>query len=524
MNKEKSNIETNKSLRLIAKSSFILLIGLFLSKVIAYSYRIIIARSDFGLGPESGMITYGLFSLAVVITSLFLAIASLGLPSGVLRYVSYYRGKKDIKKISYVIKLSMIVSIATGILFGILLFLLSDFISISIFHDEGLIPFLKWFSITIPISLFTAIFIFVIQAYEKMNWYSFIRNILDNFVKLIAIFILIFFGFKINAIIFSYILGAISMLLVSLYVCKYKIPGIFKNYLIKPKEKTKINKDLFGYSWPLIFSGLLMFLFTSTDSILIGYIKDAASVGLYNAATPLAALLLIAPALFIQLFFPLITKEYARKNNQSIKDMSKQVGKWIFLINLPVLIILILFPGAIINLFFGPNYLSAAASLRFLAIGSFFYSIFMVSENLISMTGKSKILMYNILIVSIINLVLDFILVSKIGINGAAISSMTVYIIWSLITMVQARKYSKVIPLRKKMLLILGISLIPTLILLYLRSIFPINLITLILFGLLFLILYVFLLLIFKCFDKHDIMIIKSVKNKILGTKKTKVS
>ena len=34
------------------------------------------------------------------------------------------------------------------------------------------------------------------------------------------------------------------------------------------------------------------------------------------------------------------------------KRMSKQLGKWIFIINVPFLILILLFPGAIINLFF----------------------------------------------------------------------------------------------------------------------------------------------------------------------------
>ena len=55
-------------------------------------------------------------------------------------------------------------------------------------------------------------------------------------------------------------------------------------------------------------------VFYWTDSLVIGFFKTTVEVGIYNAAIPLAALLTLAPELFIQLLFPIITKEYAKKN------------------------------------------------------------------------------------------------------------------------------------------------------------------------------------------------------------------
>ena len=58
--KNASEDKVHNSLGMLAKSSLIVLFGLFISKVFAYIYRIIIARQ---FGAEE----YGLFSLAIVI-------------------------------------------------------------------------------------------------------------------------------------------------------------------------------------------------------------------------------------------------------------------------------------------------------------------------------------------------------------------------------------------------------------------------------------------------------------------------
>ena len=69
MNKsDKENKDISSHLKVIAKTSLIVFVGLLVSKILTYLYRIIIARY---FGPE----IYGLFSLALTIVSLFIIIA-----------------------------------------------------------------------------------------------------------------------------------------------------------------------------------------------------------------------------------------------------------------------------------------------------------------------------------------------------------------------------------------------------------------------------------------------------------------
>jgi hypothetical protein len=79
--------------------------------------------------------------------------------------------------------------------------------------------------------------------------------------------------------------------------------------------------------------------------------------------------------LYLYVFFSLAIKEFSNKNIEVIEELSKQVQKWIFIINLPLLVLMILFPGVFINLLFGAQYINAEIPLRFLAI-AFFNSTF----------------------------------------------------------------------------------------------------------------------------------------------------
>ncbi len=514
---EKQEKKLNSSLRLLFKTSLFIFVAILLSKIFSYVYRIIIARH---FGAE----VYGLFSLAIIIIGWFGAIASLGLIEGILRYISLYRGKNEIKKIKYAFRISSKILIISTLITAAISFLLADFISISIFHNPNLIIYLKIFSFMIPFWVFGVYFISIMMSFEKIKQQSFLDGIVHNAIKVLSIVFLIFIGFKTNAVIFSFFLGVFFLFLLSYLYCKYKLSEIFKHAYLKQKTKNKIFKSLISYSWPLMFFGILIGIFYWTDSFIIGYFKSATEVGFYNVAVPIALFLTLAPDLFIQLFFPIITKEYARKNFQLIKELSKQIGKWIFMINIPLFLLVISFPGAIIKIMFGAEYLVAATALRLLLIGSLFSSMFIISNRLISMIGKSKLILIDLVIASIINIILNIWLVpmnsilginNSLGINGAAIATVISIIIFNSLLMIQARHYTSIIPLRRKMLRIFLISLIPFLVLLFLKKLVVINILSIIILSAIFFLLYFILLILFKGFDRNDLVIISSIKKKL---------
>ena len=193
---EKDNTEIEQNLKLLVKSSLIVFIGLFLSRILNYLYRIIIARN---IGPEA----FGLFTLAVTTLTLLIHVSSMGLTEGLVRYVAIYRGEKENDKIKYLFRLTLSRLIFSGILFGFLLFAFSSVIANGIFHNSELTFFLKIFSLIIPITIIYNIFCSMLRAFEKISIYSFIDSILQNLIKVIMLGFFIFMGLKINSIIFS---------------------------------------------------------------------------------------------------------------------------------------------------------------------------------------------------------------------------------------------------------------------------------------------------------------------------------
>tara|TARA_Y100000310_G_C20677433_1_gene813902 strand:- start:1147 stop:2751 length:1605 start_codon:yes stop_codon:yes gene_type:complete len=514
--------QLNKSLKLIVKTSFIVLIGLIISKLLTYSYRIIIARY---FGPE----IYGLFFLALSIVPIFITLASFGFTDGLVRFISSLRAKNKINEIRYLFKKTAKFYFISGIISSIVLIALSDFISIYIFNEPNLSIFLKIMGFGVLVVMFLSMLLATIRAFEKIGWHSFIFNIFQNVVRIGLLIVLILMGFSsgANVVVWSYVIGSILTLLLAYLVCRYKINKIFGTY--KKKNYSKISKKFFQYSWPITFYGIISIIFHSIDTLSLGYYKSSIEVGFYNAAVPIALLIGFIPELFMQLFFPLINREHSNKHFGLIKQLSKQINKWIFMIIFPVFILIFLFPGVALNLLFGSQYLIAQTALRFLLIGSFISALFIVSSNLISMLGKSKLIMFNISSAAILNLILNSILVpipvlfsldnSK-GLIGASLATLLSIVFLNILFAIQTKKYLSFLPLKKKMITIILVSIIPISILFYLRSIITISVFSGIVIVFLFILLYTFLIFISHSLDKKDLMIIRAVIKKLFKSKR----
>ncbi|HVY01485.1 MAG TPA: flippase, partial [Candidatus Nanoarchaeia archaeon] len=417
--------EVHANLRILASSAYFVLFSIILSKILGYVYRLVVARQ---FGAEA----YGLFSLAIMVVGISVSLASLGLGEGLARFIPIYRGTNSPDKARFIFRKTLKITVFLSVILTVLLFVYSNFVATVFFKDPNLASFLRIFSLSIPFAVSGGIFLASLRAYEKVREYSFTLNVVQTVSRVLAILLLVYLGVQSSSISYSYLISIILVLLVSYYYCKSRIPDIlFSSKLNKNKQK-EITQSLVSYSLPLLITGIVYSLFFWIDSFTIAYLKSATEVGIYNSAVTIALLLLVIPEIFMQLFFPLISKENAKGNKKLISELSKQVTKWIFLINLPLLTLFILFPKEGIKILFGQEFTSAANSLRILSIGVIAYSISLVSYNLVNMSGKSRKTLMYMIIATIVNFILNFVLIpmekiwfieNSSGINGAALAT-----------------------------------------------------------------------------------------------------
>jgi len=487
----------------ILRSAGIVFFGMVFARLVGYFFRIIVARTDIEL--------YGLYNLAFVIISFIMPFIMFGLDEGILRYVSFYHGKKDKEKADIIISTALKIVLPLSILVCLILFFYSDFIA-GFFHTKNLSIFLKFFAFLIPIIVLSNIFSSILKAHKKVAASIIAKEFLESLLRLLIIILSFYFGYRLLGVVSGFLIANIIALIILFFSSKKLFHFRLKGF----------HKKLLTFSLPILFSSIIWLIIVHTDTLMLGYFTNIKEVALYSAVVPTAQFLFIFAISFLSIFLPTITEQYAK--NENVKNTYNIVTKWIILTTLPFALIMILFSNKILLGLFGQEYSVAGFSLSILAFSYFFYAFSQPAENVLVMMKKTMLRFYFILISFVINIILNLILIPRFdrlyghGMYGAAVATGLSFLVLTIFNLKFSYKYTKIMVFNRNYLKILSAAILSFLIIYMIQKLFIEQTIWhLISFFISIIILYFVFLILFKALDEHDKLIFKMIKEKTNG-------
>jgi O-antigen/teichoic acid export membrane protein len=357
------------------------------------------------LGPER----FGLFSYAQSFVGLFTAIATLGLDGIVVRELVKDESRRD-ELISTAFWLKL-----TGA-FVVLLILALAVNFTSNDHYANILVFIIA-SATIFQSFNVIDFYFQSKVLSKYVVYANIISLfLSSIVKIVLILneaLLIDFAWTVLFDSFVLACGYIY------FFMKNNLSFKIQNLKFKREMAISLLKD----SWPLILSGIVISIYMKIDQVMIKEMLDSEAVGQYAAAVRLSEAWYFIPMVIASSLFPAIlnAKKMGTVLYQARLQKLYDLMVWMAIaIALPMTFL----SDWIIELLYGGQYNQAGSVLMihiwaavFVFLGVAF-SQYLTAENL---TKKS---FYRTLLGAILNVILNYILIPKYGINGAAIATL----------------------------------------------------------------------------------------------------
>ena len=501
----------NQSLQKIAKGTGIIFVGMIIGMLLGFVGRVIIVRYI----TQS---EYGIYSMTLVLMSIFVTISTLGLQEGSTRYIAYFRGKKEEGKVKGVISSSIKIALIASIIFSLILFLSSDIISSNIFHSAELSTPLKIFSAAIPFTVLIGIFTSLFRGFDRVEPNVYFQNILRSVAFILFLVVAILLGLSFLGVLYAYLASIVlTCIAFAIYAIK-KLP--LPTFSVKKEADatdTGINpfgKELLLFSIPLLAVAMLNMIMSWTDTLMLGYFKTPDVVGLYNGALPLAHLIPIALTSAGFIYVPIFSGLYSKKLMEEMGRTYQVLTKWIFSVTIPLFFILFLFPEAVLNLLFGLNYIQAASALRILALGFMFHAFLGLNGLSLLVMGETRFLMLTSLSGAISNVVLNVALIPILGIVGAALASLLSYGVVNIFSSTKLYQLSKIHPFTRNYVKPVGISIV-LLVLIYAFTFYlKIEFWMLPFLLFLFLFAYGLLLLLTRSFDKEDIDIILAIEKK----------
>ena len=502
------NDHLNASLRTIAKGAGIGFAGAMFGTAIGYLSRMVIARY---LGPED----YGLISLGFAAMIIATTLSLMGLSSGVQRYVAYYRGKGDEGRIKGTIISALKITVPMSLFFMGVVFFGADWIAIHVFHEKELTPVLTIFAIGIPFWAMTAVLNSVSIAFQQIKYHAYTMYLFKDSFKLVAIVCLLAAGYGVIGAAVGWILAVVGMSILSFYFLEKKVFPIFSG----AAKSIPMDKELYYFSFPLIFVGILSMITGWTDTFMLGYFCTFTEVGVYNAALPTSNLLGVVLSPIGMIFGPVIVGLYAKNRIDDLRQTYSSVTKWIFTIVFPGFLLMVLFSERILIILFGDAYVSGSTALGILAFGVLITAMVGPASSVITTYGRTKIIMWCSFFGALVNVGLNLFLIPIYGINGAAVATGFSLALTTILHLVFAYKIGGVQPFGWGYVKPLFASIVAVAVVyVMVQYVIGVSVISLVVMLFVFGLLYFILLLLMKGFDEGDLVVMRAVDQR-LGTK-----
>tara|TARA_Y100000310_G_scaffold82715_1_gene79313 strand:+ start:19796 stop:21307 length:1512 start_codon:yes stop_codon:yes gene_type:complete len=494
----------------LAKGMLIILLATAVVKVFGYGFKIVASR---WLGIEG----FGLFSLALALFTLIAGLVFTGINLSIDRYVAFYRGKNKFASVKSTITSGLLLIFSLAIFAGIIVFFGANQIG-SLMGHTNLAPLLKVFAVMFPFFAIVLTIEKILEGFQRMDL-SVFSNLILNCSKFLLLLVAIFLGVKVFGVAISFLIASIFTAFIMLLILRCKILNKFFKKEKGNNLKSSI-KEIFFHSIPLTITSMVHTLLTWGDTVILGFFRSVAEVGVYSLVLPTAQLLALPVVASNAVLVPLISNLFAKRKNNEIKSVYKTATKWIFLMMIPLLVLILLFPQRIINTIAGSDFVAGYTTLIILAIGVFIGSLATPANMILLSVNKTKLMMKNSIIAAVVNIVLNIFLIPKYGLIGAAVAFLVSYSLLFIFRIYEVKTIFKAQPFSVKMVGIIVLGIITALLVQsidFLISPF-INfdafmlLINIASIG----ILYPSLLYFFKCFDSEDKEILQAIKRRVL--------
>lgn len=402
------------------KSIFILLIGGLLTKVLGMIIKIVMSRI---IGTEG----LGLYMMVLPTFSLFIGLGQFGLPTALSKLIAEKK-KNNIRLFFSILPISIIINI----ILIITILLIAPVLSKNLLHDPRCYLPILAIAVVIPFTSLSSICRSYFFGKERMAPHV-ISNLVEDIVRLSLMIIGIPFflpkglEYAVCFIILSNTISEFASIVILLVFLPKKVQ-IKKSDLIPKKDymKESLSIGIPNTTGRLIGSigYFLEPILLTTTLLAIGYSNKYITTE-YGILSGYAMPLLLLPSFFTmaisQALLPVVSREYARGNYESVKRKIKQAIYYSLLIGIPVTIFFIFLPEIPLQLIYhtteGTNY------IRFLAPICLFQYIQSPLSSSLDAMGKSKDGMTATLLGQIVRLTFLVLLsLLKIGLWGLIIA------------------------------------------------------------------------------------------------------
>lgn len=461
----------------LLRGTFILTSGTIVSKILGLFYVIPFVA----IVGEKGS---GLYQFAYVPYSIFLSIATAGVPLAVSKFVSKYNALEEYAVGRKLFKSGLLVMLATGIVTFLTLYLAAPVMPkiFSIdpeynYSQEDIVTVIRAVSFALIVIPFMSLIRGFFQGHQSMGP-SAVSQVIEQIARILFLLIGAFIVLKImngslvtaiSVSTFAAFIGGIASLIVLIWYW-YKRKPYLDNLLKKDKGTVNISlkdmyKEIILYSVPFIMVGIANSLFQFID--LSTFYRAMYSIGLVEEADKALPIvnftthkLVIIPVSLATAFsltlVPMITQAFVQKDRSNLNHQLNQTFQVLLFLTLPAALGISLLAEPTYTVFYGHDPLGTEI-LRIYAPVAVLFALFSVTAAILQGINEQRWTILSLLTGLLVKLSLNIPLIRLFEAEGAIYATALGYgvaITLNLIVIKYFSKYQYKLVFRRSLLIV----------------------------------------------------------------------
>lgn len=377
---------------------------------------------------------FGIYSLAISVAFLLMTFTDLGINATLVRYVAHANIKGDDELVrGYIrsltkLKALLVLAVAS------MLFLGSDFIAEQFFSKPELSLPLRIMALYITFFSMAGFINGIFNAFNDFKA-NFVRALVYEISRATLIFLLLYLGLSVAGALLGYV-GASLLSLIALLAMLFRK---LRNFLFG-KAKRVDWRRIVRFTGYLTVGSITWTVFAYVDSVMIGAMLPSEDVGFYRAAYNIVGAVSGIVAL-PGVLFPV----FVQLESEDLRSAFSRVFRYASIIAFPCTFGLMVIAEPLVKFVYGADYLQAAGVMVVLSILilrsalGFWGVLFNAKE-------MPEYPVYATFFGMILNVVLNYVFILRMGIVGAAIATvMSNAFVWFTLAFLSVKHFGVVV-------------------------------------------------------------------------------
>ncbi len=409
---------------------------------LALLVNLVLART---IGPEG----LGIYAYVVAWVMILVLVAKLGLEQTLLRFVADYRERKDWHLVRAVVRYAerrvVVLGFAVAGIGAVVVLALADQTSETLSRT-----FLVGLAMIPPLALLqtrSSVARGLGLVASALLPYAVIRPA----VVVVVVGLCALWSFGLGSSLWSSDLGpAFAMLATVLGTILGLVVTTVKIRSVLPRSDSDGSVGDAHREWrvtmlPLLLLAAFQQVHNQIDVLMLGWFTDSASIGIYSVASRAAQASAFAVVAINTIFAPTISVLYGRGDTAGLQEVVTTAAWWSLTSTLAFAVPMFVLAGPLLGVF-GASFVAGDTALRILLIGQVVGAGLGSVMYIMTMTGQERLAALILGGILVANIVLNFALIPRFGIEGAAAAKASTLIAWKIAMALAVWRRIKILP------------------------------------------------------------------------------